>query len=176
MLASCEIRIQPDDFRTVWSHVLPTPHRLEEAAFLYCRPISNNHKLECIGFDLMASGDYAIQLPYHFELGPDALGRIIKRAHDLGATPVELHSHLGDGKPAFSPSDVLGFKEVVPYVRWRLAGRPYGAIVTNRTGFVGRYWSDARSNPSHIATIRAGDSLLHSAGTPRQGEAPRDSF
>jgi len=156
------LSITPEVFEIVWGHLLPSPHRLEEAAFLFCDYQGDGTTLRVVGFELMAPDDYAVQLPYHFELTREALARVIKMAHDRGAMLVEVHSHLGSGSAFFSRSDLTGFVEVVPHVRWRLKGRPYGAVVTATDGFSGLLWSGSDPRPTPIRTIQVGEALLSS--------------
>ncbi|MFQ5807933.1 MAG: hypothetical protein ACE5I3_15925, partial [Phycisphaerae bacterium] len=49
-------------------------------------------------------------------------------AHDRDACLVELHSHTSPWPAAFSVSDMIGFRDFVPHILWRLR-RPYGAVV-----------------------------------------------
>jgi hypothetical protein len=58
---------------------------------------------------------------------------------------VEAHSHGGFGDPAvFSRLDLEGLADWVPHVRWRLQGRPYGALVFGQTSMDGLAWIDDR--------------------------------
>ena len=136
----------------------------EEAAFLYCRQANASDGLfECVGYDLMKATDFAIQLPYHFELDGKTLAGVIKKAHDTETILFEVHSHLGPGPAEFSLSDIHGFDELVPYVRWRLKGQPYGAIVVTRTCFDGFAWVDDLPEPVPIARLQVGAQVHHAS-------------
>jgi len=152
-------------YSAIWTHLLPHSHDNEEAAFLICRPSHEETSvtLHCVDFELMSPADFAVQLPYHFELRDSALGRLIKRAHQAKACLVEAHSHLGLGMPAFSASDLWGFGEVVPYVRWRLGGAPYGALVVTASGFTGLVWHGASDSPITLEMIFCGGRALRAA-------------
>jgi hypothetical protein len=80
------------------------------------------------------------QSAYHVTLRDEIRPEIIKWASDADACLVEVHSHGDDGIAWFSPSDLYGFDEWVPHVRWRLRGRPYAAIVTAGDSFDALAW------------------------------------
>ena len=72
---------------------------------------------------------YEYQTDHHVTLTDDAQNEAIRWAWNSKACLIEVHSH-GPLEPAqFSVSDLAGFVEWVPHVRWRLRGRPYAAIV-----------------------------------------------
>ena len=128
-------------YKTVRRHLLPRWHRVEEAAFLYVVPTEDAFEyLEW--FPVPASG-FASRSAYCLELDDKTRAKVIKRAHDLGASIVELHSHLGRARPRFSPSDLAGFRDFVPHVLWRLKYLPYFAVVMTRTGFDGASYGSA---------------------------------
>jgi hypothetical protein len=136
----------------LWRHLLPVPHELEEAAFLLARPdTAVTDRLVCEEVILLGPEDLAVQLSYHIELADHVRPRVIKRAHDTGLVLVEMHSHLGDFPARFSRSDLWGFEEWVPHVRWRLKGRAYGAIVVADGNFDGFFWSGQQ--PERLDTI-----------------------
>ncbi|MFL5886711.1 MAG: hypothetical protein ACJ77M_16700 [Thermoleophilaceae bacterium] len=65
----------------------------------------------------------------HVVLADEMRGALIRWASSAGRVLVEAHSHGPRGIAGFSTSDLIGFQEWVPHVRWRLQGRPYAAIV-----------------------------------------------
>jgi hypothetical protein len=81
---------------------------------------------------------------------------IIKRAHDLGTSVIEFHSHTGPWPAQFSPSDWSGFEETVPHMWWRLKGLPYGAVVVAHGGFDGFAWLHDANTPTRLAGIEVG--------------------
>ena len=149
-------------YRSVRRHLLPWWHRAEEAAFLYAVPIEDAFEyLEW--FPVPASG-FASRSAYHLELNEETHARVIKRAHDLGASIVEMHSHLGWGPASFSHSDLAGFREFVPHVLWRLKDLPYLAVVMTRTGFDGFAWKRGPDAPERLHGIRVGNRFLPPTG------------
>jgi hypothetical protein len=148
--------------RAVWEHLLPRRFIYEEAAFLYAE-LKIKGKTEIFQyvdwFPVPANG-FLYRSPFHFELTDEMRATVIKRAHDFGASIVELHSHKGISPAEFSPSDLLGFQEVVPHVWWRLKGRPYLAVVVSRSGFDGFAWISSPDSPRYLDGIVTGTSIL----------------
>jgi hypothetical protein len=68
-----------------------------------------------------------------------------------------VHSHV-DGIASFSASDVWGFHEWVPHVRWRLRGRSYAAIVTAGDTFDALAWIE-REGPEQVARLEVDDNV-----------------
>jgi hypothetical protein len=142
------IRISPQRHSALVGHLLPIGSDLEQAAFLFARCVkgSKHFDLEVIESLFLDTEDFEYQAPDYLELSDDTRSRIIKRAHDLNASIVEMHSHPGPYPAAFSASDLRGFSETVPNIFWRLKNAPYAAIVVSETGFDALVWSvDART-------------------------------
>ena len=91
----------------------------------------------------------------------------IKRAHDPGTCLVEFHSHTGPWPAAFSGSDLIGFREFVPHIWWRLKGRPYLAVVACRSTFDGFAWIAGPTAPVPIAGILNDETLMEPTGLSR---------
>ena len=158
MTARVVVNVPERIYRKVRRHLLPLWHRTEEAAFLYAAPAEDTFEyLEW--FPVPASG-FASRSAYHLELNDETRAKVIKRAHDLGASIVELHSHLGREPARFSSSDLAGFGNFVPHVLWRLKNLPYLAIVMTRTGFDGFAWEYGPDAPERLHGIRVGSRLL----------------
>lgn len=96
---------------------------------------------------------FEYQSAYHVTLRDEMRPEIIKWAWDAGACLVEVHSHGDEGIAWFSPSDLYGFDEWVPHVRWRLRGRPYAAIVTISDSFDALAWIDDDSTPVQVTAL-----------------------
>lgn len=148
--------------RSVWAHLLPPRQRNEEACFLYIRPGQENEesRFVFVDWDPIPPTDFIFRSGYHIELADEVRAKVIKRAHDLVASLVEIHSHTGSRPAAFSPSDLFGFAEFVPHVMWRLRGRPYFAIVVARGSFDGLTWLSNAKTPQRLDGIAVGSSLL----------------
>jgi hypothetical protein len=105
---------------------------------------------------------FEFQSAYHVTLRDEMRPEIIKWAWDANACLVEVHSHGDEGIACFSPSDLYGFDEWVPHVRWRLRGRPYGAIVTAGDSFDALAWLDNEKAPVQVAALEV-DSVAQAA-------------
>jgi hypothetical protein len=116
---------------------------VEHAAFLFTEP-AGAAQLRVAELYRVPPEDFAFQSSYHIELSDAVRAHVIKRAWDIGGSLIEAHSHLG-GPAAFSKSDLHGFLDWVPHVRWRLANRPYIALVFAGDTFDALVWQDAES-------------------------------
>lgn len=159
------LELQPDLHRDLWEHLLPHGWRHEEAAFLFATYSGGepNHILLAAEWYGVPPSGFEWRSAYHFELTDAVRAHVIKRAHDLGACLVELHSHLGDEPASFSPSDRAGLAEFVPHVWWRLKGRPYGAVVVTRGGFDGLVWLSDPLTTERLPTIVVGSTVLRAS-------------
>jgi len=129
---------------------------------MYVRHTSQNKAeiFEHVDWYPIPQDGFLVRSRYYFELTDEARARVIKRAHDLGASLVEFHSHAGSWPAAFSASDLFGFQEFVPHIWWRLKGKPYLAIVVTRTGFDGLAWLTDPQSPQHVDGIVVDGSVL----------------
>ena len=158
MTAMSVVSVPERIYRKVRRHLLPWWHRTEEAAFLYVGPAED--AFECLEWYPVPATGFASRSAYHLELNDETRAKVIKRAHDLGASLVEIHSHLGRGQAQFSPSDLAGFRDFVPHVLWRLKHLPYFAVVMTRTGFDGFVWKTGPDAPERLHGIQVGSCLL----------------
>lgn len=149
-------------YRKLRRHLRPLGD-VEQVAFAFARPAqSAGLVLEALELHAVPVGGFVHQSKYHVELTDESRAFAIKRAHDLGASLVEFHSHLFIGGAEFSPSDVAGFHELVPHVMWRLAGRPYLAVVVSPDGHDAVAWMRPGAGPLQASGILV-DGRLHRA-------------
>lgn len=150
----------------LWAHLLPRPRAPEEAAFVFAvreADHGDDHYRYVEWFPVPPEG-FASRSSVHFELTDEIRARAIKRAHDLGASLVEFHSHTGDWPAGFSASDIIGFREFVPHVWWRLKGRPYIAVVVAPSGFDAVLWVTGPETPSALDGVMVESELLRPTG------------
>ena len=147
--------------RDLWRHLLPQDCSKEQAAFMFCvqRVEGDRVIFETVDVALLGAGDFSVQDDDYLELTDHCRVRLIKRAHELRATLVELHSHPHADSAVFSRSDRIGLKETVSHMRWRLKGRPYVAAVVTPSGYDALVWTHETDSPRRLGGIRAGETL-----------------
>jgi len=104
------------------------------------------------------------QSEYHVSLRDEMRPEIIGWAARAGACLVEVHSHGERGTPCFSPSDVFGFDQWVPHVRWRLKKRPYAAVVTAGARFDALAWIGMGADPVQVERLEVAGSSCPTSG------------
>lgn len=153
-MANIVLKLSRDLDRALQRHLLPDSSACEEAAFLFTHIAHQNHRMvfEPVEHLLVGPDGFVHRSPRFLELTDGVRAQVIKRAHDLGTAVVEFHSHP-QYTPQFSWSDVQGLREFVPHVRWRLKGRPYGAVVVAPAGFDALFWVDTTLMPVTLEEI-----------------------
>lgn len=102
---------------------------VEHVAFMFTEPEREAAPLRVCEIYRVPREGFDFQSDLHVSLTDETRALVVKRASDLGGCLIEAHSHK-HGPARFSPSDLLGFREWVPHVRWRLRQRPYIALVS----------------------------------------------
>ena len=157
-MAKIVLEIPDKVHKAIWSHLLPKIFLAEEAAFIFAQRITEDGMdlFRCMEWSPIPPRGFLTRSRFYLELADETRAAAIKRAHDLGASLVELHSHYGLLPAQFSESDLFGFKEFVPHVWWRLKNRPYMAIVVSRSGFDGLVWISDPKIANYIDSIVSG--------------------
>ena len=153
--------IEPDMYGVVWQHLLSQDQMTESAGFMFVKPVlhGNTQVFEPIEWFPVPPEGFLELTDRHFALTDETRAWIIKRAHDLGASIAEFHSHNGPWPAAFSLTDQMGFQEFVPHVWWRLKGKPYLAVVVAPTGFDGLVWITDSASPRYLDSIVSGNTV-----------------
>ncbi len=127
----------------------------EEAAFSFCQTRNEGDGLLFYPQDtwLLPPEAFASRSEFYLELTDQTRAAIIKRAHDLDSSVVELHSHPRQVDAEFSWSDLSGFEAFVPHIRWRLKGRPYAALVWTTTSFDSLVWDTTNEVASSCSVV-----------------------
>lgn len=162
MINTVHLYISPMVLGRIWDHLHPDIAESEEAAFIFARQEDEDGRVvfRCIDWYPVPLDGFVIHSRYHIELTDETRAKVIKRAHDLGASLVEIHSHMGSALAGFSPSDLAGFREFVPHVMWRLKGRPYLALVASKSSFDAFVWLSDPTSPQRLDGLLAGKTLL----------------
>lgn len=156
------LKIHPKLKNDLWKHLLPTDSLKEQAAFFYCDYKKTNVGIEfqVIESNFLTPNDFAAQYGDYLELKDETRKLLIKRAHNLSAVLVEIHSHPKPWPAAFSFSDRVGLEQTVPHMRWRLKKRPYIAIVVAPSGYDALVWYGDDTKPKSLTGIEVDGTLL----------------
>ena len=108
------------------------------------------------------SEGFEFQSKYHVSLTDETIALVLGRATAAECSLVEVHSHLGEAGAEFSPSDVLGLREWVPQMRWRLRSRPYAAMVWEENTFDALAWIET-TGAEQVGEISVSDGEVMTA-------------
>lgn len=147
-------------------HLLPLRGEQEQAAFLFATRDDTDDltRFRVIDTCLLTSKDFTSQEEDYLEMADATRVGLIKKALDIDASLVEMHSHLSSLPARFSEADRFGLRETVPHMWWRLGGRPYVAIVVTWSGFDALVWLEDPTIPRALDAVIAGDSVLRPTG------------
>jgi len=165
-MASFSLRIPPNQYRVLMKHLIPPRAKTEEAAFLFCRvqQAGEEATFQLLKAHLVPPSEFNYKSLYGIELTDGCRAGVIKQAHDLGASVVELHSHPHASLVEFSPSDRNGFAAFIPHVWWRLKNRPYAAVVVGPRGFDSLSWISNPQSPDGLLDLQIGNKRLKPTG------------
>jgi hypothetical protein len=126
---------------------------VEHVAFLFTDPAVPGERLRVREIYCVPSEGFDFQSAYHVALTDEMRGYVIKRAWDLDGCLVEVHNHGGGPPVWFSVSDLRGFEDWVPHVRWRLRHRTYVALVFAGSDFDALVWEGDSDIPSALGEL-----------------------
>lgn len=90
-----------------------------------------------------------------------------------GHAAVEVHTHPGSGsKVGFSPFDEEQLPAFARYVRHKLPGRPFGALVLGERGYAGRIFTDSGTEPLVLTAAGERGAVPGWLGDPAPGPTP----
>jgi hypothetical protein len=136
------IHISGQQYDALLNHLTATP---ESVAFMRCAPPEADRVFRVDEVRLISAREQHSRADDHCELADDVRADVIRWAWNSGGCLIEAHSHGSIfGPPQFSRFDLTQLSEWVPHVRWRLAGRPYAALVTASREVDGLAWIDDR--------------------------------
>lgn len=160
------VRMTSAIFAEVRTHLFPPGCRVEQGGFIFCHfdETQAHGCFETVEWMPLGRADFLQQATDYLELADTARAHVIKRAHDLAASLVEVHSHPGPYAAAFSHADLIGLSEFVPHVRWRLKGRPYGALVFALDSIDGLAWIGSSHTPVQISSIQLDTERVRTTG------------
>lgn len=152
------------------NYVIVIPHNIERAvkphlfqdgveqgAFLFARTreLPDELSMEVIDFYLIPSNAWEEQSDFCLQLKDSERAKIMKQARDLNVSAIEAHSHPGSEKRVwFSLSDCRGIAEFAPYAKWKLDGKPYGAMVWGESSVDAVIWHGGFAQPMQVNEVR----------------------
>lgn len=172
------LKLSEGSYDRLRSHLLPSNTMLEQAAFLFCNTKIDKGRLifEEVDHKLLDPSNFSTQSNNHLRLTDETLQCLIKRAHTLNSSLVELHSHPGPLPAAFSLTDMIGLRKTVPHIHWRLhlkdrpdLARPYLAIVVAPSGFDALVWSHSSKIPEPLRGIDVNGTLMTPTNASLEG-------
>jgi hypothetical protein len=165
-MSSFSLTIPRDQHTALMKHLLPRRPKTEEAAFVFCQVQSLGAEMafQFLDVHLVSRSEFNYKSLYGLELTDGCRAEVIKRAHDLNASLLEVHSHPRASIVEFSASDRSGFAEFVPHVWWRLKKKPYAAIVVGQSGFDSLSWVSGPETPDGVLDLQVGDERLRPTG------------
>lgn len=132
--------------------------REEQVAFLYVSV--EGERLLAIELNQVPPEGFLSQSARHLALTDEMRAKVLGRAAALDACVVEAHSHPGAREACFSPTDLAGFEEWVPHVRWRLGGVLYAALVFAGQEVDALAWRGAGPAPEALGYLEVGDRII----------------
>ena len=165
------LELAPSLHEDLMTHLLGSSGGQEQAAFLFVTGRQDNGQIVFqVADSYKAKGtDFATQEGDYLELADNTRASLIKRAHDLDASLVEIHSHPGPWPAGFSIADRNGLRETVPHMWWRLKKRPYLAIVVANSGFDALVWLDNPKVPRPLDGLLVDGKLLEPTNNSLRG-------
>lgn len=142
-------------YSSILKHLFPKKVKHESVSFIFASIQRDDKSLDfnfLEWYPVMPS-EYEFRSLWYVELKDEIRPKIIKKAFDLDAAIIEIHSHPYDTPAMFSGSDLDGLREFVPHVRWRLKGKPYAALVFSSSDFDGLAWIDNLTDPQPLTEL-----------------------
>lgn len=131
--------------------------RKEQGAFLFASETSSTSEMNLTAEDiyLIPPEAWDVQELTYLELSEEEKVKIMIMARKRDCHLVECHSHRSPyGAACFSPSDIYGLEEFVSYVRWKLPGKKYGALVWAKDSVSGQVWDGTNPSPLPVKEVR----------------------
>jgi hypothetical protein len=132
------LAVNAEIYRDLLTHLASSED--EQVAFLFTAVPERGKPLEAIELYRVPAEGFNDQSPFYLALSDETRAYVFGRATELDGGLVEAHSHLR-GPAGFSRTDLEGFEEWVPHVRWRLPDRPYVALVFAGREFDALVWN-----------------------------------
>lgn len=173
------IRIQDELLNQVHQKVLSTGAD-ESVAFLTASYFDTGEKLVLLGSTIVPakSTDYLRQGPYHLEVSPMYVNRVLNVAEDQKNSVIMVHSHpFEEGLPKYSVTDDHGEALTSETISKCLEGNPaVGSLLFGQTHLTARVWSglSKKATRSPVSVLKGTRLNLH--GTLNDLTNHQDNF
>lgn len=159
------VTLEPNAYARITNHL--RNHDTEQVIFLFFSRTAtlDGDVFRVEDFYIVPSHELVHESPFHAEVSGDAQAKVIKMAWDTSLALGEIHSHPGCRRgTSFSLSDLAGFSEFVPHVRWRLKSAPYVALVFGDTDFDALAWINDPNLPEPVNVLEVGEQVYSPTG------------
>jgi hypothetical protein len=150
----CTITISNEHKKLLLAHLFQSD--VEQGAFLFYKPAQTaaELKLEAVHMYLVPPEGWEYQSSFHLALKDEERAKVMKLARNKSCGIIDCHSHIGlSEEVSFSPSDVAGIREFSGYVKWKLDGKPYAALVFSEQTVDAVCWYGDFKDPHRIDKI-----------------------
>jgi hypothetical protein len=130
--------------------------RKEQGAFLFATDSTRSSEmiLTVKEIYLIPSDAWDIQDVCYLELSQEEKVKVMMMAKTLNCHLIECHSHRNPyGVAHFSFSDLKGLDEFISYIRWKLPGKKYGALIWTESSISGMIWDMISPGPIPVKTV-----------------------
>lgn len=151
---SFDILIPEDLYQALRKHLFKG--NKEQGAFLFATDTTgfSEMALEVEDIYLIPAEAWDVQKSYYLELSQEEKVKIMLMARKRDRHLIECHSHRNPCEMVyFSPSDIYGLEEFISYVRWKLPGKKYGALVWTKTSVYGQVWDPSNVTPLAVKGV-----------------------
>ena len=156
-----------DLYQRIVGHLIERQGDIESFAFAFAKKLqqpNGNEEFACVDVMLIPPDQVEHDSQYHSVMSDAILSDVFKKAHELNASIVEFHTHLGPFPAEFSDTDWEGTEEIARHALWRLRGNPYIAVVVTSAEFDGVIWTTDRDEPAQLDGISIDGRLLEPTG------------
>ena len=149
------VNLPEPTYQRILKYLFPRRVRHESVSFIFAVVKKTDLSLDFnfVEWYAVKSNEYESRSLWYVELKDNLRPKVIKKAFDLDAAIVEVHSHPHNALAVFSGSDLMGLQEFVPHVWWRLRGKPYAALVFSSSDFDGLAWIKNPSDPQQLTEL-----------------------
>ncbi|MCE7733591.1 MAG: hypothetical protein GPJ54_01855 [Candidatus Heimdallarchaeota archaeon] len=137
--------------------------KLEQGAALFAqeRWQNGNLILEVQDYYLVPKSGWEVQQDIYLQMKDSERAKILKMAIDKGLCLIDCHSHTGIfNKAFFSYSDISGITEFASYVKWKLNGKPFAAMVWSKGSLDSVLFQDEFNEAHQVDEIRVSNGII----------------